>query len=62
MQWIWHDEKNRTNKRDHNLSFETAQLVFNDQLAQSRPHPHPIRTRWQTVGLVTTVALFVAYT
>src|SRR6266705_402988 len=27
LRWTWHDEKNRTNKRDHGLSFETAQLV-----------------------------------
>jgi len=25
LRWTWHDEKNRTNKRDHGLSFETAQ-------------------------------------
>src|SRR3954467_944145 len=24
--WTWQEEKNRTNKRDHGLSFETARL------------------------------------
>ena len=62
MQWIWNAEKNRTNKRVHNLSFETAQLVFDDRLAISRPDEHPDGNRWQTVGLVTTVVLFVVHT
>jgi uncharacterized DUF497 family protein len=62
VQWVWSDEKNRTNKRDHHLSFETAQLVFSDPLAISRPDPHPDHDRWQTVGLVTTVVLFVVHT
>ncbi|MGE4048552.1 MAG: BrnT family toxin [Acetobacteraceae bacterium] len=62
MRWTWDDEKNRTNKRDHGLSFETATLVFEDELAASRPDPHPDGDRWQTVGLVGTVCLFVVHT
>lgn len=62
MLWVWTDEKNRTNKRDHGLSFETARLVFNDSLAISRHDPHPDGDRWQTVGLVGPVLLFVVHT
>ena len=62
MHWTWSNEKNRTNKRDHGLSFETARLVFDDPLAVSRPDIHPDGDRWQTVGLVGTVALFVVHT
>lgn len=62
MRWTWRDEKNRTNKRDHGLSFETAQHVFDDQLAVSRPDPHPDGDRWQTVGMVGRVVLFVVHT
>lgn len=62
VQWTWSDEKNRTNKRDHGLSFETAQRVFDDPLAVSRRDPHPDGDRWQTVGLVATVVLFVVHT
>lgn len=43
MDWVWSDEKNRTKQRDHRLSFETAQLVFDDPLAATRPDPHPAR-------------------
>lgn len=62
MNWVWHEEKNRTNKRDHGLSFETAQLVFDDPMALSRVNPHPDGDRWQTVGSVGTVILFVVHT
>jgi uncharacterized DUF497 family protein len=62
LHFIWDDEKNRKNKRDHGLSFETAQLVFNDREAASRPDPHPDGDRWQTLGQVGTVLLFVVHT
>lgn len=62
MQWVWKDEKNRLNKRTHGLSFETARLVFDDPLAISRVDPHPDGDRWQTVGLVGSVFLFVVHT
>ena len=62
MEWTWTEEKNRTNQRDHGLRFETARHVFNDPLAMSIPDPHPDGDRWQTVGLVGTVALFVVHT
>jgi uncharacterized DUF497 family protein len=62
VHWTWRDEKNRTSKRDHGLSFETAQLVFDDPLAVSRPDPHPDGDRWQTTGLAGSVILFVVHT
>ncbi|MEY3332291.1 MAG: hypothetical protein RLZZ176_591, partial [Cyanobacteriota bacterium] len=52
MKWTWDDNKNRTNKRDHGLSFEAAQYVFADPLAVSRPDPYPEEERWQTIGLI----------
>jgi uncharacterized DUF497 family protein len=62
VRWTWTDTKNRTNQRDHGLSFDTAQRVFDDPLAVSRPDPHPDGDRWQTVGRVGPVLLFVAHT
>jgi uncharacterized protein len=62
LHWVWTDEKNRTNKIDHGLGFETAKLVFDDPLALTRHDPHPDGDRWQTVGMVGTVALFVVHT
>ncbi|HTW68897.1 MAG TPA: BrnT family toxin [Acetobacteraceae bacterium] len=60
--WTWTDRKDRINKRDHRLSFDTARLVFDDPLAASRPDPHPDGDRWQTLGLVGSVILFVVHT
>lgn len=62
MRWLWDDEKNRTNTRDHGLSFETAQLVFRDPLAASRCDPDPSEERWQTIGLIGQVVVFVVHT
>ena len=62
MRWLWDDEKNRTNTRDHGLSFETAQLVFRDPFAASRCDPDPSEERWQTIGLIGHVVVFVVHT
>ena len=50
MRWIWDAEKNRTNRRDHRVSFETAQLVFDDPLAITLPDPFREEERWRTIG------------
>jgi uncharacterized DUF497 family protein len=60
--WVWTNEKGRTNKRDHGLGFGTAKLVFDDPLAVSRLDQHPDGDRWQTVGMVGNVILFVVHT
>lgn len=62
MQWTWDNDKNQTNKRKHGLSFDTAQYVFADPLALSRPDPYPYEERWQTIGLIGQLAVFVAHT
>jgi uncharacterized DUF497 family protein len=62
VEWTWTIEKDRVNRRDHGLSFEAARLVFNDPFAVSRVDPHPDGDRWQTVGMVGQVALFVVHT
>jgi len=38
MRWTWDEEKDRTNKAKHGVSFETAQLVFEEE------------ERWRTIG------------
>ena len=62
MRWTWDAKKNRANKRVHGLSFETAQLVFDDPLAASRPDPSSEEERWQTIGMIGPVVLFVVHT
>jgi uncharacterized DUF497 family protein len=62
MRWTWDPKKDRANKRDHGLSFETAQLVFDDPLAVSRLDDDPDESRWQTVGRVGGVTILVVHT
>lgn len=62
MPWAWDPDKNRTNQRKHGLSFETAALVFDDPLALSRLDATSEEERWQSVGMVANVVLFVVHT
>ena len=55
-------DKNRDNKRKHGLSFDTAQLVFDDPHALSRPDPFVDEERWQTIGVIGPVTVFVVHT
>ncbi len=60
----WDEQKNKRNQAKHGVSFELAQLVFDD------PHQVCIQDRhesgeerWQTIGMVgETVMLLVAHT
>ena len=62
MRWTWDDNKDRANQRKHRLSFETAQLVFDDPLAAHRPDPGSDEERWHTIGMVGGVVIIVAHT
>jgi uncharacterized DUF497 family protein len=62
MRWPWSLAKTRDNKRKHGLSFDTAQLVFDDPHALSRPDPFPHEDRWQTVGVIGPITVFVVHT
>ncbi len=62
MRWIWDKSKARSNRLKHRLSFEAAQLVFDDPLAQSTPDPSAGEERWLTLGLVGNVAIVVVHT
>lgn len=62
MRWTWSLAKNLDNKRKHGLSFDTARLVFDDPHALSRPDPLPHEDRWQTVGVIGPITVFVVHT
>ena len=62
MRWIWDPVKSRANRTKHGLSLDTAEAVFGDPLALSRPDPHTGEERWQTIGLVGSVMLLVIHT
>lgn len=60
----WDDTKNESNKSKHGVSFELAQLVFDDPLHITRQdRTEKDELRWQTVGVVgDMVMLLVAHT
>jgi uncharacterized DUF497 family protein len=62
LRWTWDEATNRRNKQSHGLSFETAQLVFDDPLAASRIDDSADEERWQTVGMIGGVIVLVVHT
>lgn len=62
MRWIWDPRKDRTNRRDHGLSFATAERVFDDPWAVSRMDPDPDEPRWITIGVAGGVTILVVHT
>ncbi len=62
MAWLWDAKKSQANRRKHGLGFETAALVFDDPLAATRPDANPTEERWQTIGMIGGVAVFVVHT
>ena len=59
----WDEAKNESNKRKHGVSFEAAKLVFDDPLHMTRQDCiENGERRWQTVGMVGEMLLFVAHT
>ena len=60
--WIWDENKNAENRRKHGLGFETAVLVFDDEHVVSRPDTFPGEERWNTVGEVINMIIFVVHT
>ena len=65
MRWVWDEGKNRTNRRDHKVSFEIAERVFDDPLAVTLPDPYRGEERCWTIGSPSTssdVVLFVVHT
>ena len=62
MSWTWDEEKNQVNQCKHGLEFEVAQYVFSDPLSLSQPDPYPYEERWQTIGLVGNMMVFVVHT
>jgi uncharacterized DUF497 family protein len=62
VRWTWEPDKAEANRVKHGLSFETAELVFEDPFHASKPDPHPDGDRWHTIGLVGPVLLLVVHT
>jgi len=62
LTFVWDEDKNQANIKRHGLNFETAALVFNDDLRLEFPDVEhsEIEDRYNTIGLVRDI-LFVVY-
>lgn len=62
--FTWNETKNRSNRKKHKVSFETAARVFDDPFHLSeQDRVEDGEERWQTLGLVDGVMLLlVAHT
>ena len=64
MGFLWDERKNRTNKRKHGVSFDTASQVFDDPFhLTTQDREIEGEARWQTIGMVSGIhVLLVAHT
>jgi uncharacterized protein len=63
MLFSWDERKNRSNRRNHGISFDTAARVFLDPFHMSRQDRIVDgEGRWQTIGLVNGLLILVAHT
>lgn len=66
QEFEWDENKNKLNKVNHGISFETAKLVFNDPfLYQEYDYIHSItEDRYIAIGIIAgkMMTLFVSYT
>jgi uncharacterized DUF497 family protein len=62
--FLWDERKNRTNKRKHGVSFDTASQVFDDPFhLTTQDREIEGEARWQTIGMVSGIhVLLVAHT
>lgn len=63
MQFEWDQNKNQLNKKKHGLGFEAASLVFQDPSLLSVPDDRYAycEERWQSLGLVQGILIYVAH-
>jgi hypothetical protein len=64
MRFVWDENKSRRNRIKHKISFDTAQLVFEDAFALATVERIVDgEERWQTLGIIAgIVAVVVAHT
>lgn len=61
MTFEWDENKNRSNKQKHGITFETAARVFLDPNLIVVSDPELSEERWDAIGFVGSL-LFVVYT
>ncbi len=64
MRFEWDKNKNQSNKKKHGLRFEIASLIFQDPFILSVPDNRYsyLEERWQSLGLIQEILIYVAHT
>lgn len=62
MRFCWDQDKDRTNRRKHHVSFEVAARVFLDPQRIEIYDDRQSEERWITIGTVEPAVLVVVYT
>ena len=62
MEWTWDPGKNRDNLRKHGVTFEEAELVFEDTNNITTEDPYCYEQRWRTIGSVGPAIIIVIHT
>ena len=63
MRFIWDENKNRTNRAKHGISFDRATMVFEDPALLTRPDStRTEEERWQSLGYAGQTLLAVTHT
>ncbi len=62
MRWAYDPNKDTINRRQHGLPLSIGELALSDPLVLSRPDLHPDGDRWNSLGEVESVLLFVVHT
>jgi len=61
MKFEWDENKNKANKNKHGISFELSSLAFHDPYIVSiEDHRHE-EERWQSLGLINDVVIYLAH-
>ena len=61
MKFEWDNSKNAKNKKKHGISFELASLIFHDSHLLSVPDHRYTEERWQSIGQIDGVIVYVAH-
>ena len=62
MIWIWDPQKDVENRLKHGLPLSVGEIAVADPYSQTKPDLHKDGDRWDTLGIVGNVLLFVVHT
>ena len=62
MKFEWSNDKNAKNVKKHGINFELASFVFHDSQLMSVPDHRYDEERWQSLGHINGIVIYVVHT